>query len=306
MRKLRYRLLDVFTNRAFGGNQLAVFTDVSGLSSQTMQSIARELNLSETTFVLQPEDRANDYRVRIFAPAVELPMAGHPTIGTSFVLAMDRLVERSERINRLKLEEGVGTIAVNLEWENGHPAFIEMTQPLPTFGSHFEDASAIAEMLSLKTDALTDTNLPLEVVSCGVPFLFVPLRDLETVRGIRFRLDVWERVLRDFEAPHVFVFTRETEAQGSTVHSRMFAPASGISEDPATGGASGPLGCYLVRHKVLSPARLTECVSEQGMEMGRPSFIKIRIEQNEEGEISGVRVGGRCHSMGEGYLDIDE
>ncbi|PYS31589.1 MAG: PhzF family phenazine biosynthesis protein [Acidobacteria bacterium] len=285
MRKLRYRLLDVFTNRAFGGNQLAVFTDVSGLSSQTMQSIARELNLSETTFVLQPEDRANDYRVRIFAPALELPMAGHPTIGTSFVLAMDRLVERSERINRLKLEEGVGTIAVNLEWENGHPAFIEMTQPLPTFGSHFEDASA---------------------VSCGVPFLFVPLRDLETVRGIRFRLDVWERVLRDFEAPHVFVFTRETEAQGSTVHSRMFAPASGISEDPATGGASGPLGCYLVRHKVLSPARLTECVSEQGMEMGRPSFIKIRIEQNEEGEISAVRVGGRCHSMGEGYLGIDE
>jgi len=119
IRKLRYRLLDVFTNRAFGGNQLAVFTDASGLSSEMMQSVARELNLSETTFVLQPKDPANDYRVRIFAPAVELPMAGHPTIGTSFVLAMDRLVERSERINRLKLEEGVGTIAVNLEWEDG-------------------------------------------------------------------------------------------------------------------------------------------------------------------------------------------
>src|SRR5260370_34286029 len=123
MRRLRYRLLDVFTNWAFGVNQLAVFTDVSGLSSQTMQSIARELNLSETTFVLQPDDRATDYRVRIFAPTVELPMAGHPTIGTSFVLAMDRLVERSERISMLKLEEGVGIIPVSLKWENGHPAF---------------------------------------------------------------------------------------------------------------------------------------------------------------------------------------
>jgi len=305
MRKLRYRLLDVFTNRAFGGNQLAVFTDVNSVSSEIMQSIARELNLSETTFVSQPKDPANDYRVRIFAPAVELPMAGHPTIGTSFVLAMDRLVERSERINTLKLEEGVGAIFVNIEWENGHPAFIEMRQPLPSFGSRFTDTSAIAEMLSLKTKAITDTNLPLEVVSCGVPFLFVPLRDLQAVRNIRFRLDVWERVLRGFEAPHVFVFTREIEVEGSTVHSRMFAPASGISEDPATGGASGPLGCYLVRHRVLPPALMTEFVSEQGLEMGRPSFIKIRIDQNEEGEISGVRVGGQCHSMGEGYLEIN-
>jgi|SRR5215470_1192942 len=305
MRKLRYRLLDVFTNRAFGGNQLAVFTDVNNVSSEIMQSIARELNLSETTFVSEPKDPANDYRVRIFTPAVELPMAGHPTIGTSFVLAMDRLVERSERINTLKLEEGVGAIMVNIEWENGHPAFIEMRQPLPSFGSRFADASAIAEMLSLKTKAITDTNLPLEVVSCGVPFLFIPLRDLQAVRNIRFRLDVWERVLRDFEAPHAFVFTRETEVEGSTVHSRMFAPASGISEDPATGGASGPLGCYLVRHRVLPPALMTECVSEQGLEMGRPSFIKIRIDQNEEGEISGVRVGGQCHSMGEGYLEIN-
>lgn len=305
MRKLRYRLLDVFTNRAFGGNQLAVFTDVRGVPAQMMQSIAKELNLSETTFVLPPKDPANDYRVRIFAPAVELPMAGHPTIGTSFVLATDHMVERSERITTLRLEEGVGTIPVNIEWEDGHPAFIEMSQPLPTFGSRFTDAGAIAEMLSLETEAITDTNLPLDVVSCGVPFLFVPLRDLQAVRRIRFRLDVWERVLRDFEASHVFVFTRETEVEGSTVHSRMFAPASGISEDPATGGASGPLGCYLVRHKVLPPARKVECVSEQGLEMGRPSFIKIRIDQNDEGEISAVRVGGRCHSMGEGYLEIN-
>ncbi len=123
------------------------------------------------------------------------------------------------------------------------------------------------------------------------------------MRGIRFRLDVWERVLRDFEAPHVFVFTRETELEGSTVHSRMFAPASGISEDPAPGGASGPLGCYLVRHKVLAPAREVECVSEQGLEMGRPSFIKIKIDQDKR-EITQVRVGGQCYYMGQGYLEV--
>ena len=306
MRKLRYRLLDVFTNRAFGGNPLAVFTDVGDVSSETMQSIAKELNLSETTFVLPPRDPANDYCVRIFTPALELPMAGHPTLGTSFVLAMDKMLESSERINTLKLEEGVGTIPVSIEWENGHPAFIEMRQPLPSFGSRFADASAIAEMLSLETEAITDTNLPLEVVSCGVPLLFVPLRDLQAVRSIRFRLDVWERVLRDFEADRVFVFTSETEVEGSTVHSRCFLPGSGISEDPATGGASGPLGCYLVRHKVLPPAHTVEFVSEQGLEMGRPSFIKIKIEQDQAGEISAVRVGGQCHSMGAGYLEINE
>ena len=306
MKQLRYRLLDVFSNRAFGGNQLAVFTDAQNVSSEVMQSIAREMNLSETTFVLQPKDAANDYHVRIFTPAVELPMAGHPTIGTTFVLARDHLVERLERITALKLEEAVSTIAVTIEWENSHPSFIEMMQPLPTFGSRFADVGAMAEMLSLSPDAIADTNLPMEVVSCGVPFLFVPLKDLKAVRGIRFRLDVWEKVLRDFEAPHVFVFTRETEIAGSTVHCRMFAPANGIGEDPATGGASGPLGCYLVRHKVLPPARMVECVSEQGLEMARPSFIRIRIELNQEGQIIAVRVGGCCHAMGEGYLEIQE
>ncbi len=306
MTKLRYHLLDVFTDRAFGGNQLAVFTKAVGVASATMQAIARELNLSETTFVLAPEDLSADYRVRIFTPMIELPMAGHPTVGTTFVLAKDHLARRSEQVTTLRLEEGVGTIPVKIDWEDGHPAFIEMSQPLPTFGSRLTDVCAIAEMLSLEPETIAATNLPMEVVSCGVPFLFVPLRDLPAAHQIKFRLDVWERVLQDFEARNVFVFTTETEVEGSRVHSRMFAPASGIGEDPATGAASGPLGCYLVRHSVLPPAREVEFVSEQGLEMGRPSFIKVRIEQNEEGQISGVHVGGQCHFMGEGFLEIDE
>ncbi len=250
MRKLRYHIVDVFTNRAFGGNPLAVFTNGRGIPAELMQLIAKELNLSETTFVLPPDDPENDYRVRIFTPASELPMAGHPTVGTSFILAREHMIELGADEITIKLEEGVGTIPVTLKFKDGVPDIIWMQQPLPRFGPRFEDAGAIAEMLSIAPDAI-ETAWPLEVVSCGVPFLFVPLKDLESIRSIRFRLDVSERALRDFGVSEVFVFTKETELEGSSVHSRMFAPGLGVWEDPATGGASGPLGCYLVRHELF-------------------------------------------------------
>lgn len=131
----------------------------------------------------------------------------------------------------------------------------------------------------------------------------VPVKTLEAVQAIRFRRDVWEQILSDFEVPHVLVFTHEVVTEGSKVHSRMFAPAMGIAEDPATGAASGPLGCYLVRQKRVPLSPTVEIISEQGFEMGRPSFIQIRIEQ-ELGQISGVQVGGQCQFMGEGYLEL--
>jgi trans-2,3-dihydro-3-hydroxyanthranilate isomerase len=302
MRKLRYHIVDVFTDRAFGGNPLAVFTNGRGIAPELMQSIAKELNLSETTFVLPPENPENDYRVRIFTPAAELPMAGHPTVGTSFILAREHMIEPGNAETNIKLEEGVGTIPVSINFKDGAPDLIWMQQPLPSFGPRFEDAGLIAEMLAIAPEAI-EMSLPLEVVSCGVPFLFVPLKNLESIRAIRFRLDVWERVLRDFASSQVFVFTKETEMEGSSVHSRMFAPALGVNEDPATGGASGPLGCYLVHHEVFPLKQKAEFTSEQGIEMGRPSFIKIVIEQD-AGEIKSVRVGGQCRFMGEGYLEV--
>lgn len=302
MRKLRYHLVDVFTDRVFGGNQLAVFTNGRGIQPELMQSIAKELNLSETTFVLPPETAGNDYRVRIFTPGAELPMAGHPTVGTSFILAREHMIERGQEEITIKLEEGVGTIPVQINFKDDQPDLIWMQQPLPTFGPRFEDARGIASMLSLSPEAI-ETEWPMEVVSCGVPFLFVPLKDLQSSRAIRFRIDVWERVLRDVGISQVFVFTKETELEGSSVHSRMFAPGLGIMEDPATGGASGPLGCYLVRHEVFPVSQRMEFTSEQGIEMGRPSIIKIIIEQ-QAGEISRVRVGGRCRFVGEGYLEV--
>jgi trans-2,3-dihydro-3-hydroxyanthranilate isomerase len=293
----------VFTDRAFGGNQLAVFTDGRGLTPEVMQSVAKELNLSETTFVLPPETPGHDFRVRIFTPGRELPMAGHPTIGTAFVLARERMIKRVGDEAVVTFEEGVGTIPVSLRFKNDEPDFVEMSQPLPRFGARFADAALIAEMLSLDARDI-DTELPIEVGSCGVPFLFVPLRSLSAARRCRVRPDVWEKALSGFETRDIFVFTREVEFAGSSVHSRMFAPEMGIGEDPATGGASGPLGCYLVRHKVFDSTGELACVSEQGIEMGRPSFIHIRVA-HEGGEITGVRVGGRCVTMGEGALELE-
>ena len=302
MRRLHYHRVDVFTDRAFGGNPLAVFTNGRGLSTETMQAIAKEFNLSETTFVLPPVDARNDWRVRIFTPGRELPMAGHPTVGTSFVLAREHLIRRHPEETTITLEEGVGPVPVRIKFEGGEPAFAEMSQPLPTFGPRLSDARTIAKMLSLDRRDL-DESLPFEVVSCGVPFLYVPLRSLDAARRARPRADLLESALGGVVPPEVFVFTREVEHPGSTVHSRMFAPGLGIAEDPATGAASGPLGCYLVRYGLVACDTSAEIVSEQGIEMGRPSFIEIRIERDGD-QFTAVKVGGQCHFMGEGFIEI--
>ena len=299
MRQLSYRLVDVFTDRAFGGNPLAVFTDGRGIPDALMQSIAKELNLSETTFVLPPDEAKHDFRVRIFTPKSELPMAGHPTVGTAFVLAREGMLKKREAV----FEEGVGPVPVSIELGTDGPRFIEMRQPLPKFGPRFEDASAIAEMLSLDQRAIRD--LPCEVVSCGNPFFFVPIDTLESIRRIRFRSDLAERIVKETGATGVFVFTQEVEIAGSRVHGRLFAPGEGIMEDPATGSAAGPLGCYLSRYRLTVAEGEVRSVLEQGIEMGRPSFLHIRITHEGE-QISEVRVGGTCHGMGGGYFDIAE
>ena len=180
MKQLHYCLVDVFTNQPFGGNQLAVFPDARGLTPEIMQALAKELNLSESAFVLPGQDEASDYRVRFFTPVVELPMAGHPTVGTAFVLAHQGMIQLVEPETTITFEEGVGVVPVTLSVQEGQVHLIQMRQPLPTFGPVFTDREAIAQMLSLDP-ALLDTALPLEVVSCGVPFLFVPIKSLEAI-----------------------------------------------------------------------------------------------------------------------------
>lgn len=305
MKKLPYHLLDVFTDRAFGGNPLAVFTEGRGISDAHMQAIARELNLSETTFVLPARDPKTDYQVRIFTPTYELPMAGHPTVGTAFILAREGFVKPTGPETTVVFEEGIGPVPVSISWNEGVPGFIEMRQPPPKFGPGFDDAKAVAEMLSLEQSDILETGLPMEVVSCGVPFLFVPINSLDAVGRIRFRADVCERVLRGLGAGSgVFVFAKGGQFPGSDVHGRMFAPALGVNEDPATGSACGPLGCYLVRHRVLISEGELRCVVEQGVEMGRPSFLNVGIT-HAGGEITGVKVGGNCYYMGAGHLEFE-
>lgn len=286
----------------FGGNPLAVFLDGRGVTDMEMQALAREMNLSETTFILPPADPANDFRVRIFTPGRELPMAGHPTIGTAFVLARERMLPAGDETVTIRLEEKVGLIPVQLEMKDGLPDKIWMTQPRPAFGPVFPNADAVAEMLGIDpTDIRND--LPIEVVSCGMPFLFVPVRNLATMRRLSFNRDLSRRALESLEVSEVFVFAMEVENAGSTVHSRMFAPELGVPEDPATGGASGPLGSYLVRHGVVSAQPKVSIVSEQGIEMGRPSFIHIEITQ-EANEITEVKVGGQTVFVGGGEIEL--
>ena len=303
--KLKYTLVDVFTDRPFAGNQLAVVADARGLSAETMQAITREFNLSETSFVLPPEDPANDFKVRIFTPGREMLMAGHPTVGTGFVLGWKGLVKPTENQKEVavRFEEGVGPIPVSVTFKGYLPSTVWMTQPLPQFGPTFDDRASMAEVLSLKAEDL-DPELPVQIVSCGEPFLYIPLRDLDAAHRARLKYDAWRRVLERSKATGVFLFTREVENEGSTVHSRMFAPDLGVGEDPATGAASGPLGCYLVRHGVVSPeAGTARMLSEQGLEMGRPSFVQIEIDAEGDG-ITGVRIGGTCRFIGEGYLEV--
>lgn len=275
MTRHEYVLVDVFTDRKFGGNQLAVFRDGAGIPDGSMQAAAKELNLPETTFVV-PAERGGDRKLRIFTPARELPFAGHPTVGTAYVLS-DSLDAT------LRLEEQVGTLEVTVR-----DGFTEMEQPLPTF-EPVADRVAVAASLSLDATDL-DPALPIEVGSSGNRFLFVAVRTLDAVR----------RASPRGLAEAAYIFTTQTVEPGSTVHGRMYAPWQGIAEDPATGSANGPLGAYLVRHGLSDGARI---VSEQGFEMGRPSLLYVRVGGGRE-RITSVHVGGRCAVAGGGWLDL--
>lgn len=227
-------------------------------------------------------------------------MAGHPTVGTAFALAVDGRI--GEGRTGVRFEEGVGVIPVELELGDSGPVGAVMGQPLPEFGPVFPEPGRIAEMLNLEaTDLVVD--LPVEVVSCGLPFLYVPLADLAAVERARLRLDLWEELLDGFATRHVYLFSRQTLSPEATVHARMFAPAVGVAEDPATGSASGPLGCYLVRHGLTGRESPVRICCEQGIEMGRPSRIEVEIV-HEGGAIRRVRVGGGCVPVGEGRLRL--
>jgi trans-2,3-dihydro-3-hydroxyanthranilate isomerase len=297
MKTYTYQLLDVFTSVPFGGNPLAVFTDARGLSDSQMQSIARELNLSETTFVLPARDRSHHSWVRIFTPLAEVTSGGHPTIGTAHALALEERLRRETARQRVVFEEGVGPVSVLME-----APMITVRLPLPEFGPIFEQRDAVAAMLGLETILLAGG--PIQAISCGVTYLLVPIVDLESMINIRFRIDIWDRMLRHSAHPQVLPFCIETRYPESSVHARMFAPGLGVYEDPASASAAGPLAAYLVKYGVIKPDPRAQLIVEQGIEVQRPSFIHVSLEMDGE-RFSSIRVGGQCVVIGKGQIHVN-
>jgi len=285
--------VDVFTDRAFGGNPLAVFPDPEGLKEPDHQSIAREMNLSETTFIYPPESLGADHKIRIFTPGKEIPFAGHPTLGTAHILWETGKLDRKQ--DTVVLEMGVGLIKVTQEKMG-----LFMEQLLPDFGATYEAVDQVAAALSLDPGKI-DSRFPIQIVSTGFPALYVPLTDLAALQRVELNLPVLKEVLGNVDM--IYVFSGETLNPQSTVHSRAFAPFIGIPEDPATGSAAGALGAYLVRYKVIQGLDTGNIVIEQGYEIHRPSEIHVHVTEA-EGEIQSVQVGGQSRTVLEGNLWI--
>jgi trans-2,3-dihydro-3-hydroxyanthranilate isomerase len=298
---LEYVHLDVFTNQPFTGIQVAVFLDAAGIDEQRMQRIANEMAFPDTPFVFPPEVSGTDARVRIFTPSRELPMAGSPTIGTTFALAgAGRLRAGADKT---VLGLGIGPTTVGLEWGQNGLRFAWMTQPLPTLGPVIADTVAVAAAIGVQPSDFAGGDLPVEIASSGVPFVYVPLKSRAAVDAAaldRARLCALLRTVNLEEHP-VFVFSPQPANDDATVYSRMFAPGFGIPEDPATGAASGPLGAYLLQHNAVSSDTASRLVSLQGVRMGRPSRIHIALSSR-AGVLEEVQVGGEAVVVGEGTI----
>ena len=287
-RRYRLRWVDVFTDRALAGNPLAVVLQADGLSTTQMQAIARETNLSETTFVLPPEKREHAAKVRIFTPHAELPFAGHPTVGTSWVLLDEGLV--SSDAAGFTLEEGVGPIPVKVD-RSGRAVVLWMTHPTVKFGETIEPRGELAAALGLTIGDL-HPDVPIQIASTGVPFVFIALKDAAAVDRAAASGETLSSVLDPHGLPPVFLFAAVT---ADRFYSRMFGLHSWtrIVEDPATGSASGPAGAFAVRYGLVPRAPQVSIVSEQGTRMGRQSFIQIKLAYSADAEIpERIEVGG--------------
>ena len=289
MNTYTYYLLDVFTDIKLSGNQLAVLPDAHGIEEQLLQKIAREFNLSETVF-LYPSKNASHPKMRIFTPYQELPTAGHPTIGTAFILGME------SKKDEIILSQKIGEVKVGVSYKNHAPDIITMKQNLPDFGPiHNNIRKDIAKTLSLKENDLD--KYPIQEVSCGNNFLFVPIKDAKKLSEINFKNEIREGIGEITHQASFYCFSINNVVEGN-IQGRMFAPQWGIHEDPATGSANGPLASYLVHHHILQmPA-----ISLQGYEMGRPSQLYLDVTVGPNNEIKEVKVGGKCKLVGKGEL----
>ncbi len=289
----KYQRVDVFTNRPFCGNPLAVFTDAQGLDTESMQRIARELHLSETSFVFPAAAGSKEYRVRVFTPTAEVRTGGAPTLGTVFALAREAKLRNAGRV---VLQGQSGPVSVTMV-----SPMTTTRQPLPEFGDNYGDIDAAAAMLGLtRRDLLLPS--PVQSVHCGIAYTLIPVRDLPSLANIQFRKDIWHRTLAKTSAPVVVAFTPDvTPPHAARI--RVFAPGLGVAEDPATPTAAGAVSAYMLRQGIVANDAELELVIEQGVEISRRSEVHVSLKAKDR-RVTSLRVGGECVWMGQGEIHI--
>jgi len=292
MGKLTFYIVDVFAEERYAGNQLAVFSDAGALSDAEMQRIAREMNFSETTFILSRERRSGGYDVRIFTPQKEVPFAGHPTLGTAYIIQREII---GEPVEKVVLNLGVGGIPVTFGYRGDEIDNLWMRQIEPTFGDVLDSGRA-SQALGLD-EGEVDGRFPIEEVSTGLPFIIVPLKTLDSLKRVRVVRDRYFDLIEGRRAKAILAFCPETYRGEDDLCARVFADYYGVPEDPATGSANGCLAAYLVKHRYFGRSRINVRV-EQGYEIGRPSLLLLRAE-DKRGKID-VSVGGKVIAVAKG------
>ena len=294
MKSYAFHIVDVFAETKYSGNQLAVVHDAAVMSSSKMQQIAKEMNYSETTFVLTDQQRDGGYDVRIFTPEEELPFAGHPTLGTAYAIQQTII---GELVDKIILNLKIGQIPVTFHYRDGEVDVLWIKQKAPTFAAEL-DAGAIASILHLDR-ADIDDRYPVEEVSTGVPFIIVPLTTLDALKKAHVAREEYFKLIEEMDAKMVLMFCPHTRDPDNDLSVRVFADYYGVAEDPATGSANGCLAGYLVKHGYFGEQRIDIRV-EQGHEIGRPSLLLLRAVRRDR-EIE-VFVGGRVIMTAKGEL----
>lgn len=302
--RLAFHTLDVFTQKRFGGNPLAVVHDADGLDTHLMQTVAREFNLSETVFVLKPKSAAHTARVRIFTPAAEVPFAGHPTVGTAVLLAELRGASSGGDGDALiVLEEEVGFVRIGVRLRRAATSFAEFDAPrLPEEQEAPPHLDRLAAMLGLIPSEIGFENHRPTRFTAGNAFLFVPVTNLEAMAKARVIEPHWSAAFSGQQSVGAFLYTRQTVHSTSAFHARMFAPHVGVQEDPATGSAAAAFAGVVHRFDELTSGTHRRVI-EQGYEMGRPSQIELSLETG-SGALAGVRIGGHAVRVSEGTIEI--
>ena len=297
--KYRFYTCDVFTPKRFGGNPLAVLPEAAGLSGQQMQQVAAEFNYSETTFVL-PAERGHTNRVRIFTPAREVPFAGHPNIGTAFVLASTGAIDLSGPQTTITFEEDAGLVAVTISWQNNGLLRCELQAPQPLTLGPVVMPEMAAAALSLDVKEIRLETHPPQVAGVGLPFLVVELSGPEALAEACFNTKVMESFLQSGIAPDILLYIRDDG--GFDIRCRMFAPLDGVPEDPATGSANCALAALLGHYDPANSGDFNWRIG-QGVEMGRPSTLEARVSKN-EGKVIATYIGGDCIMVSEGAITV--